>query len=583
MKERKKSLFIVIQILLSYCSSVAVVTTANISMTRINILVPLLFTFNMVMLNYYRKQHTKRSRNYGIGFAIPFSLSLVLGSKIDMESIQRTFTNMSFADILYFCFLVFGFTITASNVIIYLEDKRLEGKTHTWSLTKLFWILTGVFLLAWLPYYLTYFPGIISNDALSSIRQGIGTEVLNNHHPVLFTLLIKLVLNIGRLVTTLNGAMGIFCMLHMLLFALLLSYFCIWLVRRNANSHLFYVSVLYFALNPVIALYSVYITKDVLFSGCLLFFVLCLDEIVGSKGEKLKTGSFLYKLGISGLLVIFLRNNGIFIVVGTLFCFLIVYKKMWKRFAVLLLCTLFVNGVIKGPVFSVLRIPESSFAESMSIPLQQVAQTICDDGEMSKETEDYLSRLLSLETVKEVYSPGYTDPYKFHEDFDDAYLNQTKGEFLKVWAELLPKNLDSYVKAYLMQTSGYWHIGQTESLSTYGVLKNEIGIEQVNVVEKLTGISLEPVIEKVILVCRKAPLLCFFTNMAGMMFFVLLFCMVQAYRGRRETILPVIPVIILWLTLLIATPAYCKFRYLFILALMMPYLIWRMGKSDEAK
>lgn len=583
MKERKKYLFIGIQILLVYGASVALVAAANIRITRINMLVPLLFAFNVIMLNYYWKQHTKKSRNYGLGFAIPFSLSLVLGSKIDMESAQRTFTNISFVDILYFCFLVFGFMVITSNVINYLEGKKLKEKSYVWNYKKLFLISTGIFVLAWLPYYLTYFPGIISNDALSSIRQGIGTETLNNHHPVLFTLFMKVILQAGSLVMPLNGAMGIFCFIHMLLFALLLSYFCVWLVQRKGNSYLFYITVLYFALNPAIALYSVYITKDVLFSACLLFFILCLDEIVESKGEQLRKGVFLCELGMSGLLVVFLRNNGIFIVLGTLLCFLIVYKKMWKRFTILLILTFLVNAFVKGPIFSMLQIPESSFAESMSIPLQQVAQTICDNGEMTEEAEEYLGKLLDFETVKKVYSPGYTDPYKFHEDFDDAYLNQTKGEFLKVWAEVLPKNLDSYVKAYLMQTCGYWHIGQTDSLSTYGVLENEIGIEQVNVIENLTGISLEPVIEKAILACRKAPVICFFTNMAGMLFFVILFCMIQAYRGKKEAILPVIPVIILWLTLLVATPAYCKFRYMFILALMMPYLIWRMGKNDEAK
>lgn len=583
MKDSKRILFQGIQILSLYGTAVALVATANISITWINMLVPLIFVLNLIMLNYYRKQHTKKSRSYGMGFAIPFSISLVLGSKIDMEAAQRTFTNLSFVDILYFCFLVFGFTIMASNVIMYLDGKKMEKKSYIWNRKKIFFGLVGIFLLMWLPYYLTYFPGIISKDALSSIGQSIGTEILNNHHPVLFTLSMKLILKVGSLFTTLNGAMGIFCFIHMLLFASILSYFCVWLICHKANCYLFYVTVLYFAFNPAIALYSVYMTKDILFSGCLLIFILLLDKIVESRGEELRKGASFFKLGTSGLLVVFLRNNGIFIVLGTLLCFMLVYKKVWKQFGVLLLIALLMNGFVKGPVFSLLEIPESSFAESMSIPLQQVAQTICDEGEISKEASLYLNKILDFDTVKKTYSPGVTDPYKFHEDFDDAYLNQTKGEFLKVWVELLPKNLDSYVKAYLMQTSGYWHIGQTESLSTYGVLKNEMGIKQVNVIKSITGISLEPIIEKLILACRKAPVFCFFTNMAGMMFFLLFYCLLQAYRGKKENILSVMPVVFLWLTLLIAAPAYCKFRYMFILALMMPYLIWRMGKNDEAK
>ncbi|MFI3201036.1 MAG: DUF6020 family protein [Eubacteriales bacterium] len=564
----------ILALIVAWSSAIAVVGVAGVRITQINLLVPILMVAFYFLIRYFRKYCKKREIYYGFGFSIPFAIALVLGGNIDMESSERTFEGSLPLGLLYFCVLAIIGMVAIASIFIAIERNSFVNETFIRIPTKIGPITFGVCMIAWIPYYLTYFPGIISNDALSMIRQCIGTEVLNNHHPILFTLFMKLILVIGMSVTSLNGAVGIFCAVHMVVFAFVVSSMTSWLVKRGANNGFVIVTILYFAFNPAIAIYSVYLTKDIFFSCALLLFMLKLHDIVQSKGLQLESRNTTIQLLWLSLVVIFLRNNGIFIVVGTLLVLLLTYRKEWKRMLFLIILCVTISGVIKGPIYTVIGIPPSSFAESMSIPLQQVGMVIVEDGEMGEEEEAYLRKLLAFEKVKEVYSPGYTDPYKFHEDFDDAYLNETKEEFLQVWGGLLFDYFDLYVEAYLMQTIGYWHIGQNDSLSTYGVLENDLVVEQVNVIENLTGISLEPIIEQLILVVRKAPVICFVTNMAGMMFLLLFLGIISGYHKKQSEIITQLPIWVLWVTLLVAAPAYCKFRYLFILAIGLPYMVY---------
>ncbi len=560
--------------ILAWGAAIALVAVSGVSITRINLLVPVIMVSFLFVIAYFRKHCSRRDMGYGLGFSVPFALSLVLGSNIDMESIEKTFEWNIPSNLLYFTLLTGMGMIVIASFLAFLEKLNIRWQQMMGSPPRWGWITVALCIVAWLPYYCTYFPGIISNDAISMIGQGMGLEALNNHHPVLFTLLMKCILVIATQFTILNVAVGLFCAIHMILFALVLGYVVRWLVGKGASRELVVVTVLYFACNPAVALYSVYLTKDIFFSSALLLFVLYLHDVVQSKGAWLKSHRRLLQFILLCLAVVFLRNNGNYIVVGTLILLILVYRREWKRLMVTLGISIIAILLVNGPVYSALNIAPSSFAESMSIPLQQVGQVIVDEGDMGEGEEEYLSTLLPFDQVKEVYTPGYTDPYKFHEDFNDEYLNETKGEFLQVWASLLLSNFATYVEAYLMQTAGYWHIGQTMSLSTYGVDTNTLGLEQVNFIERISGISIEPIIESLILVVRKAPVLCLVTNMAGMMFLFLFAAIYAGYTKQLTSVISQVPIWILWATLLVATPAYCLYRYLFVLSISLPYMIY---------
>ena len=131
-----------------------------------------------------------------------------------------------------------------------------------------------------------------------------------------------------------------------------------------------------------------------------------------------------------------------------------------------------------------------------------------------------------------------------------------------------------------MQTVGYWHYGETNSVCTQGCTENELGVEQFDVIEKVTGISLEPIFEKLVLAGRKAPVICMLGSMA--MQILMVFLLMLQYVRRKNAALAVwlIPLVILWGTIMVATPAFCLLRYLFPIFLLWPFMIGEFFKEN---
>lgn len=571
----------ILRILFSWLTAISISGVAGYRITEINMVIPFLMAGVLYIVAHFEKIKEKELYRPALFFAVLFTLTLVLGSGFDMD--ERIFYGYSVLSPVYFVVLtLFTFMLTA-NVMTLLNQlptficNAIEISNTDNKKNRLRWLIAFLCcLIAWLPYFMTYCPGIISNDHINIINQCLGNVPLTNHHPVLFIFFVKIILLPCKRLGGLQFAVGAVTFVQMILFAAMLSYMAVWLYKKGIGNIGYGLTVAFVALNPVIALFSVYITKDVLFGGIFLLYILKLYDLVESKGEMLGTTKGISSFLALNLLVVFLRNNGIYITVVMLVVTAIIYRNVWKRVLVCMASILVLYGLVKGPVFNALEITEGSFAEALSVPLQQVAHTICDNGEIGEEDVAFLEQLMPLERVREVYRPGYTDPYKFDEEFNDEFLNENKGEFIKVWASMLPRNLESYIEAYLMQTAGYWHIGETDSLSTYGVIENELGIVQNNMIESAFGFSLEPVIEKLILACRKAPVVCFMTNMAFMVFLVYFVCILFWKNGKKAFALPLLPLILLWATIMVAAPAYCKFRYLFPYHLAYPVLVWML-------
>lgn len=68
--------------------------------------------------------------------------------------------------------------------------------------------------------------------------------------------------------------------------------------------------------------------------------------------------------------------------------------------------------------------------------------------------------LLPEEEYKRVYTPCLVDSIKWdYGHFDDYYLEHNTVHLLKCWGTMCLKNFPSYVKAYCLETFGYWKIG----------------------------------------------------------------------------------------------------------------------------
>lgn len=498
-------------------------------------------------------------------FLFLLSGTIIIGGKIHITDVPY-FHKLFILDFIWMgllCWILFplGRWLAAKINCHLVEVCKAEGQKRWW---------LGAFLLltiAWMPYLLAYYPGVITADSMTSLLQVKDLSILYNHIPIAYTLLIALFARIGWGLGDANFGVFLFSLAQLLLMAAVLSYSVYWIrTRISKNKVLTFGLLIFYGLNPVIALYSVTMWKDVLFSAWIVLFCLFLADVGMSGGKVLETKKGLAWLGILFLLVAFGRNNGIYVIVLCWAVLLLCYKNIRKKLfasggAVILLILL-----VQGSGYKALEIDQAGFAESVGIPLQQISYTIVQDGNLKEEDKEFIEKIIPIQTIEECYSPVSADNIKFNAEFDTAFFEENKVEFLKLYLRLLPANLPSYVQSYLLSTVGFWHIEPIEWLGAEGVHENEMGIYGVDYLKKYLHLDWRENMSAALDGMRKWPV----TNVGLLVWLVFFYTVISFIQKQPWKALLALPLVGCWLTIMIATPVCSQFRYVYYYHLILP-------------
>ena len=108
------------------------------------------------------------------------------------------------------------------------------------------------------------------------------------------------------------------------------------------------------------------------------------------------------------------RSNGFYAYLFCLPFFLIGFKKIRKQFCLVAIATLGVVLLFKGPVMSSFSVSEPDIVESLSIPLQQIARTLHEQGApcLTSDESLYLSSIADLDGISDAYYCHISDNVK---------------------------------------------------------------------------------------------------------------------------------------------------------------------------
>ncbi len=439
-----------------------------------------------------------------------------------------------------------------------------------------------VLFLFWLPYFISYYPGFILGDSCSSIRQALGLEEFSNHYPVMYTLFIRLCLNIGDLFGSLTFGCAVYSLVQMLFLAYSLARMIQWLGRRGLPWQLRMLLTVFFAVTPFFAQVSIAMWKDPVFSAAILLWTLLLMDYVRYRETSPDTPAprhlqdnlrFLLKNTGLVLLICFTRNNGIYIAVFCTAVFFLVFLfsgKQRKRLAgikeaiagtlaVILFCAL-----ITGPVYEAAGVKPVENVERVGVMMNQMARTVALSGKMSKEEKTFMNRLLPLKQYKQAYRPCVVDLLKWDDDFDGEYLNEHMDEFYLTWFSMGLKNPRSYFQAWELLTFGYWMPNQWELFyDSTNIIKGNLHDlpfddklnKKIHTVYNGKGHQL-----------KAGPRLLFDCKgtIAGLGFvsWILLFALlITVLRKKWTALIALMPSVALFMTLLLASPYYYWQRY----------------------
>ncbi len=224
---------------------------------------------------YYVVKTGRRGGRLTLVFGALYALMLIVGKNVytsnGISQLVRPLPNL-----IHTILALIGFTAVLSACLdlffAFVSHQSHSKKTVKAKLMPLFVILWLGIFIAWLPTLLAFWPGLFSYDIPYQTKQIMTGSITRLHSP-LHTLIWSACLGIG------NAAgiepITIYSLLQMLILSAAMARVLACLFRNGISRIGAAVCVAFFAFNPVIAIFSIEPTKDVLFAA---FFALTVVE-----------------------------------------------------------------------------------------------------------------------------------------------------------------------------------------------------------------------------------------------------------------------------------------------------------------
>lgn len=317
------------------------------------------------------------------------------------------------------------------------------------------WLCVIFLLLCWLPVWLSIFPGAFAYDAYQEWEQ-VRDGAITSHHPVLHVLFIGgAVEGLYHLTGSYNVGIATYTFLQMLILANILvrtlkfmEEFCLPDIFR-------WFALFFYGLSPVIQLFAVSTTKDVLYSASLLMFLLNLIRFSLRREAFFSHRKYMVSFGLSAFFSMILRNNGLYIVGIILVAMVAVYKKYRKKLVWIVLGIFMAYAVYVGPCYRVLQVTPGGIEEMLSVPLQQMAR-VHKYAYNSLEQQDLelLYRIVPKEDL-DSYRATVSDFVK--KGFQKEAFQEYKKDFFSLWLKWGLRHPLIYVNSFLVNTVDFWY------------------------------------------------------------------------------------------------------------------------------
>ena len=579
---------LLIAMFFSFCSTFGLaysVKTDDITVFS-NSIWSLLF-FGIFTFIIYRaiKICNKRKLVVGILASAVLSVTLVFGKSLYLNDHVAFWPFLSLLKLLVAIgSLLFIFTSLFIILFHYLPKAqefllrlRIEKTSETFFRPniKFFLIVWAIIMVCWLPTFLASYPGVYNYDAPWQIGQLMIDGRLNAHHPILHTLYLYGTVMLGNLVFgSYSAGLAIYSVTQMLMLSAVFAYACYYLTKLKAPVVITLLSIIYFALVPIHAIFSVSATKDVLFAAIVLLVVLFIIDMVRQKEKFYHSIFLMVRFVIAICFMMFLRNNGFYMLLLLVPFFIWFSKKYWIKAVILCVICIAANFLYTGPLYSVANVQKGDAREALSIPIQQVARAVRDNnGELTEEELSAVYELFDLEDVGQAYTPRISDPVKNY--FDTEKLKSDMGKYVSLYFSIGFKKPQAYVDAFLSANIGSWYpdMNYPDPLAyhPYIAWDNYKWSDYFDTEENgflwIERQSLFPALDKIYsgftanALHQKIPVISMLFSPGFSFWCLIIFSAICIYYKRYRYLLPIVILFALWITILLSPVSLLRYSY----------------------
>lgn len=316
---------------------------------------------------------------------------------------------------------------------------------------------TVLLLLCWLPAFLSIFPGVFSYDAYAEWMQ-VKTGAITSHHPVVHVLLTGgLMEAFHRLTGNYNSGIAAYTLLQMFVTANILSLTVCYMGQKGIGRTGRLLTLFFYGFSPVIQLFAICTTKDVLFSAFELLFFLLVIQLTREPSHFFESKKLQIGFVLAAFCTMIFRNNGLYIVLLMLPLLAFQYRKYLKKLFLLIAGILLLYGLYRGPVYAVLSVTPGGVEEMLSVPIQQMARVYhYDYDSLNPEDLDLLYQILPHENL-DSYKSTVADPVK--SGFCQEGFSAHRKEFIRLWIQWGIEHPLTYINSFLIGTVDYWYPG----------------------------------------------------------------------------------------------------------------------------
>ena len=330
----------------------------------------------------------------------------------------------------------------------------LPGRAELW--------LGALLLACWLPWYVCLYPGTVSNDSISQLKEIMGLVPMSNANPVFQTWLLGAFRQAGLWLGSADAGVALYCVTQAVLMAWLLGTLLDGIRVSEAPRWLFWTALAFYALCPIFPVFAFCVGKDTNFAMAVLFLSLMVRRVVEEPGRR---GAARYAgLCTAAVLCALLRNPGVYLALLTLALLLAwtLRRRLrretgaWRLPALAAACVLVVYGGLHLMVLPGLNIAPMPESENYSLPLQQVARVAAGGG-LTEEQAEAVAGVLPVEELKAAYNGELSDPVKalWREDATP----EQKRAFWRAWTEIVMDHPVTCLSATFHNTYGYLYPG----------------------------------------------------------------------------------------------------------------------------
>ena len=430
------------------------------------------------------------------------------------------------------------------------KESRVSRLTGNWLFA--FFVL----LLCWVPVWLAFYPGTFRYDADTQFFSYMD-GMLTTHHPLLHTLLMSWILDLGNTLDSLTLGVALYDGLQLALTAAILAYACVWLRRRGAPTALRVAVLALFALLPLYPLWAFSATKDVLFGGFVLLLCLQMVDLWCDGAVWFRSPVRVGLFALTAVLMMLLRNNGVYAFCLALPFAVLIAKGRRARTALLFaVCVALYLGA-NQLLMTACDAEGGSTVEMLSIPLQQTMRA-ATRGTVSDDDREMLSELFwEYEgDWTDLYTPLCADNVKWN--LDEDVLSADPGGYLALWARVGRQNPRLYLEAFLEQNLPYFYPG---AKMEYNIVLGQLPMDLYTLEEHSLLPGLKPfyqAYDKTLTVfgLQGTQLL---SDNAVMVWLTLLLLGFALYRKQRGTVIAALFLLAIWCTCLMGPIAVMRY------------------------